>query len=89
LYTEWTKHLKDPEAKSSFEKAIYGSKDVLDHLGNTLKEKEEALDRSEINQSSYDTPNWAVRQAHKNGNREVIAYLRRLIDLDHQRRPNG
>lgn len=89
MYTEWTKHLKDPESKSKFEKTIIASVEVLDRLKEVIKEKEDALDRSETNISVYDTPSWAERQAHKNGNREAFAFLKKLVDLDHQRRPNN
>ena len=85
MYIEWTKHLNDPENKSKFQKSILASKDVLDRLKQILEEKEQALDRSETDIATYNTPNWAERQAHKNGNRESIHFLKKLIDLDQQK----
>lgn len=84
MYVEWTRHIKDPEAKSNFERQIKSAKPVLDHLITILKEKEVAIDRSEMSITVYDTPNWSERQAHKNGNRESLAFLSKLVDLDQQ-----
>ena len=88
MYVEWTSHLKDPEQRRDFERSIHSAKPVLERLAVILTELEATLDRSEINIKVYDTPNWENRQAHKNGNRESLAYLRKLIDLDQQRTPN-
>lgn len=88
MYVEWTKHLSDPEDKANFERQVHSSKQVLDRLKDIVKEKEEALDRSETNIRTYDLPNWDHRQSHKNGNRESLAFLHKLVDLDLQRTPN-
>jgi hypothetical protein len=87
MYVDWTKHLKDPEDKSRFENSIYGAKDVLDRLKDILSDMENALDRNELSIEVYSSPNWAERQAHKNGNRETLNYLKKLVNLDEQRRP--
>lgn len=84
MYFDWTKHLKDPEAKSKFVQSVFNSKDVLDRLTSILKEKLDTLDRSETDIAVYDTPNWAERQAHKNGQRSSLMFLLKLIDLDKQ-----
>lgn len=84
MYIDWTKHLKDPEAKSKFEQSIHSASDVLERLTSILKEKLDTLDRSETDMAVYDTPNWAERQAHKNGQRSSLMFLLKLIDLDKQ-----
>jgi hypothetical protein len=84
MYTEWTRHIKDPTDKVEFEKDVYGSKRILDHLKGILKEKEKTLDRSELDPVSYDNPNWACKQAYKNGCRSSLHYMLTLIDLDQQ-----
>ena len=88
MYVEWTKHLQSPEQKSDFERTIHSAKPVLDRLKDILKEKELSLDRSEMDIRTYELPNWDHRQSHKNGNRESIAFLSKLVDLDLQRTPN-
>lgn len=86
MYVEWTKHLKDPEVKSRFENQIYSAKDVLDRIKVLLSEKEETLDRQEMNIEVYNMPNWENRQAHKNGQRSSLAWLKQLVDLDTQKK---
>lgn len=85
MYVEWTKNLQDPEKKAKFEEQVYNAKDVLARLHKILGDYEDMLDRTETNIKIYDTPNWSERQAHKNGNREMLRFLKKLIDLDHQK----
>jgi hypothetical protein len=85
MLIDWTKHIKDPEDKSKLEDAIRGSRQALDRLLKIIEDQEAALDRNEMSISVYDTPNWAERQAHKNGNREAFAYLKTLIRSTHDR----
>ena len=85
MYIDWTKHIQDPEEKSRFVNQIYSARSVLERLYQILCEKEEDLDRSEVNIKVYELPNWAERQAHKNGNREVLRELKTLINLDQQK----
>lgn len=85
MYTKWTQHLKDPEEKERFVNSILGSKIVLRRLQDLLKEEEQSLDRSETDIRVFDQPNWAERQAFKNGYRSCLGVLNKLIDLDHQR----
>lgn len=82
MYSVWTKHLKDPEEKAQFEKNLRNSKWILDKLDEILLSMETSLRRSEISPASYDSPNWAYRQAHSNGFLQSITSVRRLINLD-------
>ena len=87
MYVEWTKHLQDKKEKEQFQRTISGSKPVLNRLKAILEEKEKALDRSEMSIEVYNTPNWSERQAHKNGNREMLYFLKKLVDIDEQNPP--
>ena len=88
MYIEWTSHLKDPKEKQQFIQQIYNSRDVLERLAQIASNKEKVLDRSETNIAVYDTPNWSERQAHKNGNREVLSFFQTLLNLDQQKENN-
>ena len=88
MYTKWTQHLKDPEERLRFEQGIRSSSTILARLQTLLKEEEEALDRSEADIRAFDLPNWAERQAFKNGYRSCLGVLNKLIDLDHQKDSN-
>ena len=85
MYIGWTKHLVDPKSKEEFEKDVYGSKRILDHLMLLLLEEENTLDRTEMDVKAFDNPNWAYKQAYKNGYRKAISILKTMIDLDHQK----
>jgi hypothetical protein len=82
MYLDWTKHLTDVKEQDRFQKSVLGSKQVLDRLGAILKEYEKSLDRSETDVSTYETPNWDYKQAHKNGYRACLTKIRDLINLD-------
>lgn len=86
MYAEWTKHLPHEPDKKDWERDIKGSKRILDHLLKLLREREAGIDRSELDPKVYDQqPNWAYKQADKNGRRAELHYLTKLIDLDQQK----
>lgn len=87
MISEWTKNLRDPEAKSKFENQIYSAKAVLDRVNTLLDEQLKNLDRSETDISVFDSPNWAERQAFKNGQRKSLQDLKTLVSLDQQKDP--
>lgn len=87
MYVEWTKHIPDEKEKEQFENSVYGAKRVLDRLKAILDEKEKSIDRTETDIAVYNTPSWDYRQAHKNGNRETLGWLKKLVDLDQQKLP--
>lgn len=79
----WTKNIKDPEAKVRFENSLVGSRQVLDRLKEILSEIETTdLDRSEMEPKSYESPSWAFRQAHKNGFRQAIHLIDKIITIE-------
>ena len=81
MKTDWTKNLKTEEEKQELENYLRGSNRLLERLSQILTEYERSLDRSEIDQSVYDKPNWRERQAHKNGYRACLYKIKELIDL--------
>lgn len=85
MITAWTKHLEDADAKTKFEQYVRNSRPVLERLNELLNEEEHALDRSEMRIENYDLPNWEYRQAHKNGFRQCLSIVKKLIDLDQQK----
>jgi hypothetical protein len=80
LSLEWTKGL-DQKAKESLEFTIRNSATALGRLFEILDQREEELTRQECNLKDYDTPNWEVRQAHRNGERSQIRKLKDLLSF--------
>lgn len=82
MIPNWTNNLKDPSEAERFRKYLYGSKSILERQYQLLTDMENELDKSETDTSSYDSPSWAARQAHKNGFRECLQKIKKLITLD-------
>jgi hypothetical protein len=85
MYSRWTQHLNSEEDINAFKQHILSARPVLERLLQIVNEDEASLDRSEMDQRVYDSPNWAEKQAHKNGNRQYINAIRLLVDLDQQK----
>ena len=88
MYTKWTQHIQDPEDKVHFENKILGSTSVLERLSQILTEEQNLLDRSEMDIKTFDLPNWEYKQAYKNGYRAALEVVKKLINLDQQRKTN-
>lgn len=85
MYTKWTQHIQDENEKKLFQVKVQSSKVVLERLMDILNEEEMALDRSETDIRTFDQPNWAERQAFKNGYRSALGMQKKLINLDQQK----
>lgn len=85
MKTVWTKNLKTEEEVERFNNSLVGSADVLDRLGDLLTEKEVELNRSLLSLKSFQSPNWALETAYKNGYAAAILAIKELINLDQQR----
>lgn len=82
MKSAWHKHIENEEEKARFKNAVEGSKIVLNRLSALLEEMEEELSASELSAKNYDTPNWAYKQAHVNGQKAQIRTIKFLINLD-------
>jgi len=82
MISAWTKNCNSDEEKARFQSAVLGAKPVLNRLNELLCEMEEDLSRSELSSANYDTPNWAPKQAHVNGQKAQIRTIKFLINLD-------
>jgi hypothetical protein len=81
---QWTAHLKDEEAKERFQRNILAAKPVLERLDFLLAERQKAIDTIETGVEKYIQPGWSAIQAHYNGEKASIRYIRNLINLDQE-----
>lgn len=81
LSIDWTKHIKDDEAKRSFEQSIRGSTVALSRLRDLIRERLKIITSMETRISDYDTPSWSAKQAHRNGQRSALAELEQLLSF--------
>lgn len=79
---QWTAHLKTEEEKERFQKQILAAKPVLDRLEFLLNERHKAIEAIETGVEKYIQPGWSAIQAHYNGEKASIKYIRNLINLD-------
>lgn len=77
---EWFRGLSEAE-KEKFTGVLYADRIVLGRLLALAEEWEDELNRQETTIADYNTPNWAVRQAHRNGDRSRIKKLKDLLSF--------
>ena len=88
LYRDWTSHLETEEDKKAFTSEVYRSHRVLGRLKSMLDIREDTVDKSELTVKDFDVPNWAEKQAFRNGVRSGLNIAMNYIDLDKQKEPN-
>lgn len=81
MITEWTQHIKDPEEKQRFQNQILSARPVLERLAQMFEQREDAIDKNEVSVSDFDNPNWAYKQAFRNGYRSCLFALNKYTDL--------
>lgn len=82
MKTIWTSHLNDPEDKERFERTVLGSKVVLRRIDEICLERLKAIDSIDTGVEKYKQPGWDAIQAHYNGEKASIKFIRNLINLD-------
>lgn len=85
MYQEWTAHLTDSDEKQRFEKKVQSSEKVLERLSDILDIRETGMDMQEMSQKDFENPNWAYKQAFRNGYRSAIWTVQKYLDLDQQK----
>lgn len=86
---QWTSHLKDEEAKERFQKQILAAKPVLERLDFLLNERQKAIETIETGVEKYIQPGWSAIQAHYNGEKASIKYIKNLLNLDQRENKDG
>lgn len=80
IQTEWVKHLpRGSKEYEEFKSLVKNSTQILTRMDEILRDQEEAIDKVELSEKQYSTPNWDVLQAHRNGRKEQINNIRALL----------
>lgn len=85
MLTVWTQNLQDKKAVESFTNTVLSARPVLERLSQILQDQEADIDRSELTLDAYSAPDWANKQAHKNGQRHMLRTVKNIIALDQQK----
>jgi len=80
----WTKHLDTDDEKKKYLESIKRVNWVLDHIKKLINTSNDALEAQEISPKSYDSANWAYRQAHSNGYKQALRDFTKLLTLDQE-----
>lgn len=83
---QWTSHISDPDEKIRFENSVRGSKYILQRLDDILAERQKAIDIIETGVEKYKQPGWDAIQAHYNGEKASLKYVRNLLEIDNDPR---
>ena len=75
---EWVKHLPE-ENKEEFIKIIKASTTMKDRLTEIVEERLSSIDTQEMSESDFDAPNWAEKQAFRNGRKSELRKLLQLL----------
>lgn len=78
---EWVKALPTEKERKDFEKILRNSILVLNRLYEILDERQRNLDSQEINPKDFDVPNWAYKQAYRNGQKSILKDLKDLFNF--------
>lgn len=77
---DWIKNLPEKE-REEFETTLRHSTTVLTRLQEIVTEKIEAIEREENSTVVYESPSWAYKQAHLNGERSGLTKIKNLLSF--------
>jgi hypothetical protein len=78
----WTKNCKSVEEKENRIQSLKRIAWAFDELKGFLQDSVNSIEGQEISPKSYDSPNWASRQAHANGYKQAVRDFNKLLTLD-------
>lgn len=85
MITAWTSHLDTDEEKDRFRRQVTSAKAVLDRVKSIIEERERVISLIETGVEIYSKPGWDALLAHYNGEKYVLSWIKKLIDLDQQK----
>lgn len=74
----WTQGL-NPAEKKEMEELVRSSTNLLDRLDKILYNMQESKETTVL--ADYDSPSWSHKQAHQNGQLDIIRQLRSLLKI--------
>lgn len=72
---------EDPQSKENLTKSLLGGTFVLDKLYKICYNR--SVELKKVNKTDYDSPSWAHKQAHLNGQLEELELILSLINPNH------
>jgi hypothetical protein len=78
--SEWLQHLPTPEERDQFKAQLLANAIVFDVLRTIVQRRYNEIAGTRV--TDYDTPNWEVRRAHKDGQAEELERLWALLPFE-------
>jgi hypothetical protein len=82
MISAWTKHCKSDDEKQQYLESLRRVSWVMEDLRKLVNESVDSIELQETSPKSYDSPNWAYRQAHANGYKQAMRDFMKLTILD-------
>lgn len=82
MISAWTKHCKSEDEKQQYLESLKRVSWVMEDLRKLVNESVNSIELQETSPKSYDSPNWAFRQAHANGYKQAMRDFMKLTILD-------
>lgn len=80
MKTSWLSGIKDASVKKELRSNFIASKMVRERLKEMLDAKLSSSIRSSRSAESYDSPNWALKQADSAGYQRALEEVKSLLD---------
>lgn len=78
---EWVKSLPTEKERKSFEQTLRNSITVLSRLYEIIDERQQTVNKQEINIKDFDNSNWAYKQAFRAGQKSILQDLKDLLNF--------
>jgi len=80
----WTSNLKDQQEIDRAKQSIRSSKFALDRQSEIIDSRLKSIDSIEMGGDIYTKPGWDALQAHYNGEKAALHWIKKLINLDQE-----
>ena len=80
----WTSNLKDQQEIDRAKQSIRSSKFALDRQSEIIDSRLRAIESIEMGVDIYTKPGWDALQAHYNGEKAALHWIKKLINLDQE-----
>lgn len=75
----WFQNCKTDEDKAKMQQTLMGSSYILSVLKSIVEDQKRYIEASEHTEKDFDQPNWAEKQAFRNGKRSGLNFITQLL----------
>lgn len=79
VHYRWLKHIQDKQERNDFEQSVLADHFVLSRLKAIIEEMDTEVQNDEASVNQFEDPNWAYKQAFRNGDKYRLKELKELV----------